>query len=85
MTQCAFSVDDGVAHFLNSSLNKTQIQKVKQDILAGKTKMLYVAPESLTKEENIVFLKQVNISFMRLTKRTVSLNGDTILDLSTAA
>lgn len=59
----SFSVDDGVAHFLNSSLNKTQIQKVKQDILAGKTKMLYVAPESLTKEENIVFLKQVNISF----------------------
>lgn len=59
----SFSVDDGVAHFLNSSLNKTQIQKVKQDILAGKTKMLYVAPESLTKEENIAFLKQVNISF----------------------
>ncbi|HQB77768.1 MAG TPA: DNA helicase RecQ [Tenuifilaceae bacterium] len=59
----SFSVDDGVAHFLNSSLNKTQTQKVKQDILAGKTKMLYVAPESLTKEENIVFLKQVNISF----------------------
>ncbi|MBN1988299.1 MAG: DNA helicase RecQ [Bacteroidales bacterium] len=59
----SFSVDDGVAHFLNSSLNKTQIQKVKQDILAGKTKMLYVAPESLTKEENIAFLKGIKISF----------------------
>jgi ATP-dependent DNA helicase RecQ len=58
-----FSSEDGVAHFLNSSLNKTQIQKVKQDILSGKTKMLYVAPESLTKEENIQFLKQLKISF----------------------
>jgi ATP-dependent DNA helicase RecQ len=58
-----FSMEDGVAHFLNSSLNKTQILKVKQDMLSGKTKLLYVAPESLTKEENILFLKQVKISF----------------------
>ena len=58
-----FSMEDGVAHFLNSSLNKTQIQRVKQDMLSGKTKMLYVAPESLTKDENIQFLKQVKISF----------------------
>lgn len=58
-----FSMEDGVAHFLNSSLNKTQIQRVKQDMLSGKTKMLYVAPESLTKEDNIQFLKQVKISF----------------------
>jgi ATP-dependent DNA helicase RecQ len=58
-----FSMEDGIAHFLNSSLNKTQIQRVKQDMLSGKTKMLYVAPESLTKEENIQFLKQVKISF----------------------
>ncbi len=58
-----FSLEDGIAHFLNSSLNKTQIQRVKQDMLSGKTKMLYVAPESLTKDENIQFLKQVTISF----------------------
>ena len=59
----SFSIEDGIAHFLNSSLNKTQIQRVKTDILNGVTKMLYVAPESLTKEENIDFLKQVKISF----------------------
>jgi len=59
----SFSVEDGVAHFMNSSLNKAQIQKVRQDVTSGVTKMLYVAPESLTKEENIQFLKQVKISF----------------------
>ena len=58
-----FSEDDGVAHFLNSSLNKAAIDAVKSDILSGKTKLLYVAPESLTKEENIEFLSTVNISF----------------------
>jgi len=58
-----FSAEDGVAHFLNSSLNKTQIAKVKQDVISGKTKLLYVAPESLTKEENVLFLKGVPISF----------------------
>jgi len=58
-----FSEDDGVAHFLNSSLNRAAIDQVKADILAGKTKLLYVAPESLTKEENIDFLKSVSISF----------------------
>ena len=58
-----FSEDDGVAHFINSSLNKAAIDQVKNDILSGKTKLLYVAPESLTKEENIEFLKQVDISF----------------------
>ncbi|MDE6115149.1 DNA helicase RecQ [Barnesiella sp. WM24] len=58
-----FSEDDNVAHFLNSSLNKTAIDQVKSDILAKKTKLLYVAPESLTKEENIEFLKTVPISF----------------------
>lgn len=57
------SEDDGVAHFLNSSLTKAAINQVKEDVLAKKTKMLYVAPESLTKEENIQFLKQVKISF----------------------
>ena len=58
-----FSDDNGIAHFLNSSLSKSDIQNVKTDILAGKTKMLYVAPESLTKEENIQFLQQIKISF----------------------
>ncbi|MFV0365801.1 MAG: DNA helicase RecQ [Mangrovibacterium sp.] len=55
--------DDSVAHFLNSSLNKQAINQVKEDVLSGKTKLLYVAPESLTKEENIDFLRQANISF----------------------
>ncbi len=58
-----FSSEDGVAHFLNSSLNKAAIQQVKDDITSGKTKLLYVAPESLTKDENIAFLAQVPISF----------------------
>lgn len=57
------SESDGVAHYLNSSLNKSAIEQVKSDILAGKTKLLYVAPESLTKEENVDFLKHVKISF----------------------
>ena len=58
-----FSTDDGVAHFLNSSLNKSAVDQVKADMIAGKTKLLYVAPEQLTKEENIEFLKSVPISF----------------------
>ena len=58
-----FSEEDGVAHFLNSSLSKIAIEEVKNDVLSGKTKLLYVAPESLTKEENISFLKSVKISF----------------------
>ena len=58
-----FSEDDGVAHFLNSSLNKAAIAQVKTDVVSGKTKLLYVAPESLTKEENVEFLKSVKISF----------------------
>lgn len=58
-----FSEDNGVAHFLNSSLNRAAIDQVKSDIVSGKTKLLYVAPESLTKEENIEFLKSVKISF----------------------
>ncbi len=59
----AFSSEDGVAHFLNSSLTKVAIQKVKEDVLGGKTKMLYVAPESLTKQDNIEFLRHINVSF----------------------
>jgi ATP-dependent DNA helicase RecQ len=55
--------EDGIAHFINSSLSKTSIDLVKADILEGKTKLLYVAPESLTKEENVDFLKKIKISF----------------------
>ena len=58
-----FSDEDGVAHFINSSLTKTAIDQVKADILSGKTKLLYVAPESLTKEDNVEFLRHVKISF----------------------
>ena len=58
-----FSEEDGVAHFINSSLSKAAIEQVKEDILSKKTKLLYVAPESLTKAENIEFLKQIKISF----------------------
>ena len=58
-----FSEEDGVAHFINSSLTKSAIEQVKSDILAGKTKLLYVAPESLAKEDNVEFLRQVKNSF----------------------
>lgn len=57
------SEDDGIAHFINSSLNKSEIDRVKKDILSGRTKLLYVAPESLTKEDNVDFLSKVKISF----------------------
>ena len=58
-----YSEEDGVAHFLNSSLRKSEVDLVKADVLSGKTKLLYVAPESLTKEENVEFLRSVKISF----------------------
>ena len=58
-----FSDNPGIAHFLNSSLNKNAIQQVRDDVLAGKTKLLYFAPESLTKEDNIAFLHKIKISF----------------------
>jgi len=59
----SFGTDDGIAHFLNSSLSKQAVQQVKDDVTNGKTKLLYVAPESLTKQENVDFLKSVKISF----------------------
>ena len=59
----AFSEEEGIAHFINSSLTKQAIEEVKEDVLSGKTKLLYVAPESLNKEENIQFLSTVKISF----------------------
>ncbi|WP_372946277.1 DEAD/DEAH box helicase, partial [Muriicola sp.] len=58
--------EDGVAHVLNSSLNKSEVKQVKQDIVDGITKLLYVAPESLTKEEYIKFLQSVKISFVAI-------------------
>jgi ATP-dependent DNA helicase RecQ len=58
-----FSTDDDIAHFLNSSLTKAEITRVKNDVISGKARLLYVAPESLTKEDNIEFLKNVSISF----------------------
>ena len=57
------SGNDGIAHFLNSSLNKAQIAEVRKDLLSGATKLLYVAPESLTKAENVAMLKEIRISF----------------------
>ncbi len=58
-----FSTESGIAHFLNSSLNKSAVNQVRSDVLAGKTKLLYFAPESLTKEDNIAFLRKIKISF----------------------
>jgi ATP-dependent DNA helicase RecQ len=60
----AFGGTDSIAHFLNSSLNKGEITKVKQDVSSGKTKLLYVAPESLSKAENVEFLKLIKVSFV---------------------
>ncbi|WP_285056484.1 DNA helicase RecQ [Pedobacter ginsengisoli] len=60
----AFGGSDSIAHFLNSSLNKTEITQVKTDLLSGQTKLLYVAPESLSKQDNIDFLKLITISFV---------------------
>ncbi len=61
-----FGNEEGIAHFLNSSLSKVEITKVKKDITDGKTKLLYVAPESLTKESNIIFFKEIKISFFAI-------------------
>ena len=58
-----FSTESGIAHFLNSSLNKAAIAQVRQDVMEGRTKLLYFAPESLTKEDNIAFLRKIKISF----------------------
>ena len=58
-----FAAESGIAHFLNSSLTKTAVAQVRADVLAGKTKLLYFAPESLTKEDNVAFLRKIKISF----------------------
>ncbi|RMF26428.1 MAG: ATP-dependent DNA helicase RecQ, partial [Bacteroidetes bacterium] len=59
-----YSQEDNVAHFLNSSLTRAQMREVKNDIMAGKTKLLYIAPETLTKDENLEFFRHVNVSFV---------------------
>jgi ATP-dependent DNA helicase RecQ len=61
-----FSNEDGIAHVINSSLNKTEITQVKKDIVEGRCKLLYVAPESLNKDENVEFFKSVKISFVAI-------------------
>jgi ATP-dependent DNA helicase RecQ len=61
-----FASFDGIAHVLNSSLSRLEIMQVKQDLRDGLTKLLYVAPESLTKEENLEFLREINVSFMAI-------------------
>lgn len=61
-----FSNESGIAHFLNSSLNKSEIAIVKQDVLSGKTKLLYVAPETLNKEDNVAFFSEFKISFFAI-------------------
>ena len=57
------SEDDGIAHFMNSSLTRQEVDRVKGDLQSGRTKLLYVAPESLNKAENVAFFKSINISF----------------------
>lgn len=61
-----FGTELGIAHFMNSSLSKSEIKLVKDDLMAGKTKLLYVAPETLTKEENVEFFRDINISFFAI-------------------
>ena len=78
-----YSENDSIAHVLNSSLSKTQSNQVKEDIEKGKTKLVYVAPESLIKDENIAFLIKIKYHFLQLMKPIVFQNGDMILDLNT--
>ena len=77
-----YSQEDNIASFLNSSLNKTQMNDVKSEIISGKTKMLFIAPETLTKDENIEFFQKTNISFVAV-KPIVYPNGAMTSDLNT--
>ena len=72
--------EDGVANVLNSTLNNSEINLVKEQIEKGITKLLYMAPESLTKQKNIDFLKKQNISLLPLTKHIAYPSGGMILD-----
>ena len=74
------SQDDGVAHVLNSSLTKTAVEQVKRDIKTGVTKLLFVAPESLAKEDNLAFLKQTKLSFLAVDEAHAYHNGAMISD-----
>lgn len=78
-----FSVDNGIAHFLNSSLPKSAVESVKEDVRNGKTKLLYVAPESLAKEDNLEFLKSIKVSFFAIDEAQCISEWDTISDLNT--
>ena len=77
------SEEEGVAHYLNSSLNKAAIDQVKEDVTTGRTKLLYVAPESLNKEENIEFFKKVKISFYAIDEAHCISEWDTTSVLNT--
>ena len=79
-----FSAESGIAHFLNSSLNKTAVAQVRSDVMEGKTKLLYFAPESLTKEDNVAFLRKIKISFYAIDEPTASRSGATTSVRSTA-
>ena len=79
----SYSEENGVAHFLNSSLNKQEIERVKNDVISGKTKLLYVAPESFTRAENIDFFHNIRISFYAIDEAHCISNGDTISDPNT--
>lgn len=70
-----YSQEDNIASFLNSSLNKTQMNEVKNEIVSGRTKMLFIAPETLTKDENIEFFQKQISHLLPLMKRIVSQNG----------
>ena len=72
------SENDGLAHYMNSSLNKAAINRVVSDVQSGKTKLLYVAPESLNKEDNLAFLESFEISFFASMRLIASPSGDTI-------
>ena len=80
-----FSADSGIAHFLNSSLNKTAVAQVRADVLSGKTKLLYFAPESLTKEDNVAFLHKIKVSFYAIDEAHCISEWGTTSGLSTAA
>ena len=79
-----FGTELGIAHVMNSSLSKAELLEVKEDLKSGKTKLLYVAPESLTKDETIDFLRGLKISFVASTRHTASRNGVTTSVLNTA-
>ena len=79
-----YGTDHNLAHFMNSSLSKSEMKEVRQDLVEGYTKLLYVAPESLTKEDNVEFLRNITYPFMPSMKPIAYRNGVTISGLNTA-